>query len=165
MRYRLALVIAAALALVGCRAKEITQLERDEAANDVSDADFAVTIKDWPRAEGMYAKAAALCPDEADVWMNLGIVRMRLHNPGDARTAYKAALSAYKDNLKKDPGQSALVIRIAYVLTVLGRPDEARSEVADALQKTPDDTRLKEFSDDKAIDKMLADPGVKAVSP
>jgi Flp pilus assembly protein TadD len=165
MRYRLALVTAAALALAGCRAKEITQLERDEAANDVSDADFAVTIKDWARAEGMYAKAAKLCPDEADVWMNLGIVRMRLHNSGDARTAYKAALSAYKDSLKKDPSQSVTVIRIAYVLTVLGRADEARTVVADALQKTPDDARLREFSEQKAIDKMLADPGVKAVSP
>jgi tetratricopeptide (TPR) repeat protein len=165
MRYRLALVTAAALALAGCRAKEITQLERDEAANDVSDADVAVTIKDWARAEGMYAKAAKLCPDEADVWMNLGIVRMRLHNSGDARTAYKAALSAYKDSLKKDPSQSVTVIRIAYVLTVLGRADEARTVVADALQKTPDDARLREFSDQKAIDKMLADPGVKAVSP
>jgi Flp pilus assembly protein TadD len=157
--------MAAALSLAGCRAKEITQLERDEAANDVSDADFAVTIHDWARAEGMYAKAAQLCPDEPDVWMNLGIVRMRLHNPSDARAAYKAALSAYRDNLKKAPGESVIVIRIAYVLTVLGRADEARNVVADALQKAPDDGRLREFTDSKAIDKMLADPGVKAVSP
>ena len=165
MRHRLALVIAAALALAGCRARQITQLERDEAANDASDADFAVTIKDWARAEGMYAKAAKLCPDEADVWMNLGIARMHLNNPGDARTAYKAALSAYKDNLKKSPGQAVIVIRIAYVLTLLGRADEARAVIADALQKAPGDGQLRDIVDSKAIDKMLADPGVKAISP
>jgi Flp pilus assembly protein TadD len=165
MRYRPALVVAAVLALAGCRAKEITQLERDEAANDVSDADFAVTIKDWGRAEAMYTKAAKLCPDEADVWMNVGIVRMRLHNPGDARTAYKAALSAYRDKLKAAPAESVNILRIAYVLIVLGRPDEARSLIADSVQKYPDDRRLREFSDSKAIDKMLADSGVKAISP
>jgi Flp pilus assembly protein TadD len=165
MRHRLALIMAAALALAGCRAKEITQHDRDQAANYVSDADFAVTIKDWARAEEMYAKATQLCPDEADVWMNVGIARMHLHNPGDARTAYKAALSSYKDDLKKKPGNSVILIRIAYVLTLLGRADEARALIADALQKTPGDAQLQELVDHKAIDKMLADPGVKAISP
>jgi Flp pilus assembly protein TadD len=165
MRARLALAMAATLALAGCRAKEITKLQRDEAANDVSDADFAVTIHDWGRAESGYAKAAALCPDEGDIWMNLGIVRMRLHNSGDARGAYKSALSAYSDSYKADPSNSLTVLRRAYVLAILGRGDEARSYVEDAAAKAPDDRRLKAFIESKGVDKMLADPALKDVSP
>jgi Flp pilus assembly protein TadD len=165
MRHRLALLAAAVLALVGCRAKQATQLERDEAAIDASDADFAVTIKDWTRAENMYGKAAELCPDEANIWMNLGIVRMRLHNPDGARAAYKSALSAYKGDLKKDPSNSVTILRTAYVLAILGRGDEARALVEKAATKYPDDRRLGSFIETKGIDKMLADPGLKSVSP
>jgi len=165
MRFRSALAMAAALALAGCRPREITQLQRDEAANDVSDADFAVTIKDWPRAEGMYAKAANLCPDQGDIWMNLGIVRMRMQNSSGARDAYKSALSAYRDDEKRDPKNPVPVLRHAYALAVLGRADEARSEVADGYARMPDDARLRGFVEGKGIDKMLADPSLKEVSP
>jgi Flp pilus assembly protein TadD len=165
MRHRAALVMAAVLALAGCRAKQPTQLERDEAANDASDADFAVTIKDWGRAEGQYAKAAELCPDEGDVWMNLGITRMRLHRPDDARTAYKSALRAYKQDIKLNPGNSATVLREAYVLTVLGRPEEARKVVADAHDRDPTDSRIQGFIDANGEDKMLADPAVREITP
>jgi Flp pilus assembly protein TadD len=165
MRVRLALVLAAMLVVAGCRAKQITKLERDEAANDVSDANFAVTIRDWARAEGMYAKAAALCPDEGDVWMNLGIVRMRMHNSGDARSAYKSALSAYVDSYRANPANSATVLRRAYVLAVLGRADDARAVVAAAAAKAPDDRRLQGFVEAKGVDKMLADPALKEISP
>src|SRR5271167_4308911 len=99
MILRLALVLAVALALCGCHRKKITTLERDEAANMMSEADFAVTMKDWGRAEGLYAKAVGLCPDDGNAWVNLGIARMRLDNRAGARTAYKAALSAYGDAL------------------------------------------------------------------
>ena len=82
MSPRQALLLAAALALCGCRHREITKLEREEAANMASEADFAVTVKEWSRAEGLYSKAAALCPDTGDLWLNLGVVRMRLGDHG-----------------------------------------------------------------------------------
>ncbi|HEY5227288.1 MAG TPA: tetratricopeptide repeat protein [Opitutaceae bacterium] len=165
MSARLALAMAAALALAGCRAREITKLERDEAANDVSDADFAVTIHDWGRAETGYGSAAALCPDEGDIWMNLGIVRMRQHKGSDAKAAYKSALSAYEDSYKAHPSNSVTVLRRAYALVVLGRGDEARSVVADAAARAPDDRRLQSFIETKGLDKMMADPGLKEISP
>src|ERR1019366_3220942 len=85
---RLGLLIAAALVLSACRHKEITKLEREEAANVASEADFAVTVREWSRAEGLYAKAATLCPDSGDYWVSLGIVRMRLNDHSGARSAY-----------------------------------------------------------------------------
>ena len=165
MTPRQALVLAAAVALAGCRAKEITSIDRKEAANIVSEAEFAVTIKDWSRAEGLYSKAAGLCPDDGETWVGLGVVRMRLHNPAGARDAYKSGLSAYEDDIKRDPANTASVIRCASVLVILGRADEARSLVDKAYAKNPDDRRLRDFVQMKGVDRIVADPGLKAVSP
>jgi Flp pilus assembly protein TadD len=153
------------LALCACRHKEITKLERDEAANAASEADFAVTVKEWSRAEGLFARAAALCPDTGDYWLNLGLVRMRLGNRDGARTAYKSALGAYKDAADLDPANSKAVIRRIYVLVVLGRADEARSVLDKARAKTPADRLLRSFSENDGLSKMIADPGLKSVSP
>jgi Flp pilus assembly protein TadD len=165
MRARLALATAAVLALAGCRAKEISKEQREQAHLDASDAEFAVTIHDLSRAEGMFAKAAELCPDEGDTWMKLGIVRMQLKNPDGARQAYKSAVGAFKDAQKADPSDSTAILKRAYVLVLLGRSDEARSVVADAAAKAPDDHRLQQFIEMKAVDKMLADPAVKQLCP
>jgi hypothetical protein len=165
MRARLALAAAATLVLAGCRAKEITKEQRDQALLDASDAEFAMTIHDLPRAEGMLVKASELCPDEGDLWLKLGIVRMGLKNPDGARQAYKSALSAFVDTCKARPADSAPIIKRAYVLTILGRGDEARSLVADSAAKAPDDRRLQAFVEAKGVDNMLADPALKRISP
>jgi tetratricopeptide (TPR) repeat protein len=162
---RLVLVLAAAVALAGCRAKEITSIDRKEAANIVSEAEFAVTLKDWNRAEGLYAKAVALCPDQGETWVGLGVVRMRLHNPSAATDAYKSALSAYKDEIDRDPKNSLPVLRSASILVILGRADDARTLVAKAYEKSPDDRRLRNFIDVKGVDRIAADPGLKEISP
>ncbi|MFY9923624.1 MAG: hypothetical protein WAK51_04010 [Opitutaceae bacterium] len=165
MRRGAALALAAALVLAGCHRKEITSIDRLEAANMVSEAEFAVTIHDWARAEGLYAKATERCPDQADTWVNLGIVRMRLHDPRGARSAYKSALGAYEDDSRREPTNSMPVIRRAYVLVLLGRADEARSLVERARSDNPEDRRLRSFIEHDELTKMLADPSVKEISP
>ncbi len=165
MTRRLALVLAAGVVLAGCRAREITKLERDEAANVVSEAEFALTMKDWPRAEGLYAKAAALTPDQGETWVRLGVVRVRMNNPGGAKDAYKSALSAFEDDYDKHPERTGSVIREATVLVILGRVDEARSVVDKAYAKSPDDRRLRSFVEMKGVDKIIADPGLKEITP
>jgi tetratricopeptide (TPR) repeat protein len=165
MTSRLALVLAVALALSGCRAKEISSTDRKEAANIISEAEFAVAMKDWPRAEGLYVKATALCPDQGESWVALGVIRMRLHNPGGAKDAYKSALSAYTDDIKRDPTNTFPVVKSASILVILGRMDDARSLIDRAYAKNPDDRRLKDFVELKALDKMAVDPALKEVSP
>jgi Flp pilus assembly protein TadD len=165
MSPRQALLLAAALALCGCRHREITKLEREEAANMASEADFAVTVKEWSRAEGLYSKAAALCPDTGDLWLNLGVVRMRLGDHGGARSAYRSAVSAYADAEKLAPSDRQAVLRRAYVLVILGRADDARSAVEEARARNPDDRVLRSFIEDKGLEKMLADPDLKRLSP
>ncbi len=108
----------------------------------VSEAEFAVSVKEWPRAEGLYTSATTLCPDDPDIWVKLGVARMRLGNHSGARDAFKSGAAAYKDAIKANPANTQLVVRLAYVYVVLGRPDEARDLVAKArtprtILKTP----------------------------
>jgi Flp pilus assembly protein TadD len=165
MTPRLALALTVALVLSGCHRREPTSLERKEAANIVSEAEFAVTMKDWPRAEGLYVKASDLCPDDGDTWVNLGVVLMHEHKNGPARDAYKSSLSAYKEASKLAPTDPIPVIRRAYVLVVLGRPDDARSLVNEAAEKMPNDRRLRGFIESKGIDRLITDPEIKDITP
>ena len=89
-----ALAVLVVLGAAGCRPppKEITSLQRKEAATLVSEAEFALQLKDLARAEGLLAKAADLCPDTGKYWVDLGSVRVRLGKKDAARTAYLAAL-------------------------------------------------------------------------
>ncbi|HEY1848814.1 MAG TPA: hypothetical protein VGG37_06395 [Opitutaceae bacterium] len=165
MTRRLALLAVLAAIASGCHRHEITQHDRMEAANAASEAEFAVSIKDLPRAEGLYVKAVALCPDDAETWIRLGVVRVQLHEGDGARKAYKSALEAFKDDFSKNPTHTASVMRAATVLVILGRPEEARSLVDKAYAKVPDDRRLKAFVEDRGLDRIMADPGVKSISP
>jgi cytochrome c-type biogenesis protein CcmH/NrfG len=162
---RSAWVLAAALALTGCREREITSTERTQAAADVSEAEFAVTIKEYDRAEGLYAAAAKLAPDTGNIWVNLAVVRMRLHRSSDARDAYKSALTAYRQAFKHDPSDTTPVLREAYVLTILGKGDDARSLINDMRSKYPNDRTLQAFIDQKGIERMERDPGLKEIAP
>jgi len=162
---RLVLVSAAALALAACRPREITSLQRKEAANVVSEAEFAVAMRDWKRAEGLYSRAADLCPDSGETWLNLGIVRMRLENRTGARAAYKSALSAYEAKSELDPANSQAVLRRVYVLVILGRVGEARSAVDKARSRYPEDWRLRNFVQSRGVDGLLADPALKEITP
>jgi tetratricopeptide (TPR) repeat protein len=165
MTARTALVLAAALALAGCARKQISAIDRDQAANMASEAEFAATVKEWSRAEGLYAQAAKLCPDTGDLWLALGVTRMHLGDHSGARDAYKAAASAYKDAFKADPTNSRAVGQRAYALIILGRADEARSAAQKALKDHPDDPLLKDLIDGGQLDRIIADPGIKEISP
>jgi Flp pilus assembly protein TadD len=165
MTTRLVSVLAAALAFLGCSRREITAHDRDEAANMVSEADFAGTVREWSRAEGLYAKAADLCPDSGDTWDSLAVARMHLGDHSGARAAYKSAVSAYKAAFDADPTNSQPVVRMVYVLVVIGRQDEARSALDKAYRGHPDDRTLRAFVEDGDLDKLIADPGLKELAP
>jgi tetratricopeptide (TPR) repeat protein len=165
MTARTALVLAAALVLAGCARKKISALDRDQAANMASEAEFAATVKEWPRAEGLYAQAAKLCPDSGDLWLALGVARMHLGDRSGARDAYKSAASAYKSAFETDPTDARAVGQRAYALVVLGRQDEARSVARKALSDHPDDGLLRDLVDGGQLERIIADPALKEISP
>jgi Flp pilus assembly protein TadD len=154
----------------GCSptSKEITSLQRKEAATLDSEAQFALQLKDLARAEGLLVKAAELCPDTGKYWVDLGSIRVRLGKKDAARTAYQGALQAYegaaanaKAGAAPDPGPW---LQQVYVLALLGRVDDARSVLAKAQKKFPESRAVRSFVEGKQIDKMIADPSFKLIA-
>lgn len=156
--------VVALLGTAGCKpqAREISPLQRREAASLVSEAHFALSVRDLARAEVSLAKAVALSPDLGDYWLELGRCRVKLGNRGAAKDAYKSALAAYEADAKREPAARAqAIVRQIYVLALLGRADDGRALLAKALKDDAGNSMLREFSDTKQIDGMLASPAFK----
>lgn len=162
----LGLVAAVLLLGAGCgrKGKDITELERKQAANLASEAQFAVTLRDYARAEPLFAQAAQLTPDTGQYWVNLGVARVRLGNKSGAKSAYEKALAAYRDAAKEEPEASDPVLQEIYVLTLLGRQGDATKRLERALKDRPNDRALRSFAQDKQLERVLADPSFKEIS-
>ena len=157
------LVLGAAACKPKVKTSEITSLQRKEAATLVSEAEFAMQIRDLPRAEGLFAKATALCPDDGKYWVDLGSLRVRLGNKDAARAAYKSALAAY-ETLAADGKDSQPWLQQVYVLALLGRTDDARAMLERAQKKFPDDRDVRAFVENKQLDQMIAHPRFKEIA-
>jgi tetratricopeptide (TPR) repeat protein len=157
-------VIAVFAALcIGCGSKEkpITDLQRKEAAHLASEADFAITLKDYPRAESVLAKAVELAPDTGSYWINLGIARKRQGNTSGAKDAYQRALRAFQNQAKRNEADVDAWLRQIYVQVLLGRPDDARSTAEKMARQFPNQRNVKIFVEEKHLEQMLADPMMK----
>lgn len=139
-------------------------MQRKEAASLASEADFALTLRDLRRAEGLFVKVVELCPDTGEYWINLGAVRMRLGSRETAQKAYESALDAYKQAAKREPKDAAPVLQQVYVLALLGRVDDARKLIEKTQKNYPDDRAVRTFVQEHHFDRLLADPGFKEIS-
>ena len=163
----LALIVSlAVLGAVGCKPKseDITPLQRKEAASLMSEAQFAMTLRDYTRAEPLFEQAAKLCPDDGEYWLGLGVTRRRLSNTSGAKAAYEKARAAYRDAFEKDSNDSEALLQEVYVLALLGRVDEANSTMEKARKKHPENTRLRLFVENKHMDRLMAEPGFKEIA-
>lgn len=161
------LLVCAALALgAGCgkKASDISDLARKQAANLVSEANFALTLRDYARAEPLFAQAAKLCPDTGEYWLNLGMVRVRQGNKSAAKDAYKEALAAYREASKQNPESAESRLQQVYVLALLGRIDDAREAAEKAAKQQPNDRTLRMFVEGKQLDRILADAAFKEIA-
>lgn len=166
MKFRVAVLFAIPLLFIGCKpkAKNIPPVQRKEAATLVSEAQFAMTIRDFARAEPLLDKAAKLCPDVGDYWLNLGVVRRRLDDKSGAKSAFESALHAFQDAYKIDAKQSDALLKQIYVLALLGRPDEARRTLEKARKNAPEDPAIRTFAERNELDQLLQDPSFKEVA-
>jgi Flp pilus assembly protein TadD len=151
---------------IGCGPKEkpITDLQRKEAAHLVTEVDFAVTLRDYPRAESVMTKVVELVPDNGGYWITLGSVRKRAGNTGGAKEAYQRALRAFEAQAKKDATDVDAWLKQIYVLALLGRADDARSLSDKMAKQFPGNRSVRIFIEEKQFDQMLADPGFKEMA-
>ena len=141
---------------LGCTPrKEITERDRKEAAYLASEAQFAVTMQDWSRAENLLAKAVKVAPT-GDYWLSLGATRVRLNNRAGAKDAYQAALKAYAFDSARKNSAAEPWLKQAYVLALLGRQDESQATLAKAAKLFPKDAKVRALTDSKEFGKMIS---------
>lgn len=155
-------VASAVLALtLGCsQRKEVTERDRKEAAYLASEAQFAVSIQEWSRAEGLLAKAVKVAPT-GDYWLSLGATRIRLKNRAGAKDAYQAALKTYAFDAARNNPVAEPWLKQAYVLALLGRQDESRAMLAKAAKLFPKDGNVRMLTNAKEFEKMVSSKNFK----
>ncbi len=146
----------------GC-GPNITPLQRKEAANFVSEAQFATTMRDWARAEELMAKATKLCPDNGEYWLNLGSVRRRLDNLNGARSAYESAVKAFDATYKHDPRNPQPLMQQIYVYSLLGQPKDALKALKRAHEDHSDKAAVRDFTEEH-LERLRQDPGFKELA-
>lgn len=165
---RIGIVLLGALWLAfaaGCTParKLATDRERKEAALLVSEARFALSLKDWARAEGLLAKAVQIS-SEGDTWLSLGAARVRLGNKPAAKTAYREALAAFEADAARDATASEPWLKQAFVLAVLGHLDDSRAMIAKAAKRFPNDGKVRGLMDPKQFEQMITAPSFKEMA-
>jgi tetratricopeptide (TPR) repeat protein len=163
--YPCIVLAVAVLASLGCaKKKEVSTIDRKKAESWVSEAQFALTIRDYPRAEGLYVQATAACPDDGGYWVGLGTTRARQGQRDGARAAYQSALRVYEAKLGNSKTDSEAALQQVYVLALLGRVDEARSLQTKLQARFPDNREVRLFVENKQLDRMLTDPRFKEIA-
>jgi Flp pilus assembly protein TadD len=163
-RFSCLLAAAALLALTtgcGAKKKEITELERKEASLLVSEAQFAMSLRNWAEAETALAKAVEKTPDNPTLWVSLGAMRVRLGKRSEAKSAYESALKTFEAEAKEDKTDPEPWLQQVYVLALLGRTDAGRAMLDKTAKQFPDHRNVKMFVEGKQFDQMLADPKFK----
>jgi len=162
----LLLVVLALLTAAGCKPKvrHSTDLERKQAANLDSEADFAISLRDFARAEPLLNQATTLCPDVIQGWMKLAAIRIKLGDKAMARTAYEGALKASRAAYAEKPELVEARMQEVYVLVFLGRVDEARDALTKAQKALPNNLDLRTFIERKQLDQLLNDPNFKQLA-
>lgn len=165
---RLLVAVLGVAALSACgggkKKAEVSESKRKEATLHVSEAQFALSVRDYARAEPLLAKAAELAPDTGDYWLILGQTRMRLGQKDAARTAYKRALAAFEDDAKEKKTEPQPVLQQITTLALLGRIDDAKALIEKLPARFPDNRAIRTYSDGKALDRMMSDPKFKELA-
>ena len=157
--------VALALAVAGCKdkPKEVSPAAKAEAAQLASEAEFAMKIRDFARAETLLMKSTELDPGGASYWMQLGAASKLLNKPGEAKKAYELAREVIRAEYEKDTSNPAPLFAEVEICVLLGKPDEAREVIAKAQKNHKDDRDVAMFVEGKVLDQMLADPQIKSV--
>ena len=140
--------------------KETTERDRKEAAFLVSEAQFAMTVREWTRAEGLLDKAVKVAP-QGDYYLSLGAVRMQLKNRSGAKQAYELALNAFQHESARNNKSPEPWIKQVYVLGLLGRKGESKSMIEKATKIFPNDPKIRALTDPKELERIFSTQSFK----
>jgi tetratricopeptide (TPR) repeat protein len=148
----LIVVCSVLLLSTGCskKKKEVSTGVQAEAAMLISEAQFASSIREYPRAEELVERAIKLRDDVPEYWVTLGMARRKQDNKDGARKAYEKALGLHKDRYKAEKQPEELGQQ-AFVLALLGRTNDALKVLEQGLKDHPDSAVMKKMADPRGL--------------
>jgi tetratricopeptide (TPR) repeat protein len=151
-------------ALAGCsrEPKEVSDGVKAEAATLMSEAQFAMSIREYARAEELIQKALQLREDVPEYWVSLGMVRCKQDKKSSARPAYEKALKLHTARFKKDNKPEELAQQ-AFVLGLLGKTDDALKVLADGLKQFPESATMKKMADPRGLPRTFKSEDFKSL--
>jgi len=157
--------VAVLSAATGCskKPKEVPAAVKAEAASLASEGQFAMQIREFPRAEEMFQRAIKLRDDVPEYWVSLGMARRKQDNLDGARKAYKEALGLHAD-LYKAEHQPEQLAQQAFVLALLGKTDDALKLLDKGLKDHPDSAVLKKMADPRGLPRTFKTEEFKALA-
>lgn len=163
---RLVIVLACVVALVavGCskKSKEVPAAVKAEAETLLSEAQFAMQIREFSRAEELIERAIKLRDDMPEYWVSLGMARRKQDDTGGARKAYKKALGLHVARYKADKTPEELAQQ-AFVLALLGQREEALKILEQGLKEFPDSQVMKKMADPRGLPRTFETAEFKAL--
>lgn len=133
------------------------KLRPDQADATKTLASLHLMLGNGVRGSELLRAAAQLDPEDVKVWLSLGKVSHDLGEPAEAA-------AAFKEVLKRDPGNREAVVGRVTDLLNGNRPDEATSLLTEALRRRPDDPALLGLAARHARDMGRADEAVELAS-
>ena len=159
--------VVALLAMAGCKQKpqvgaQVSPEVRAQAAQFASDGEFSAQVRDYAAAEQSLLKALNLDPTIPRYWKELGVMRKHLGNTSGAREAYQKSYDLLEAARKKDSGSGGLVLGEVETLVLMGKTDEAKELLQKTIKDYPKDQTLQQMVQNNIVDRMAADPTIKA---
>lgn len=140
--------------------KEVSTAVEAESGKLVSEAEFALQLRDAARAEKALAQAVKLRADIPEWWLLLGSTQKTLGQTGEARSSYKKALALHARRYELTQREE-LILPQLLDLVLLGRDADARELLADAAKDHPDSLPIKKMIEAGVVDRLVADPEVQ----
>jgi tetratricopeptide (TPR) repeat protein/TolB-like protein len=83
-------------------------------------------------------RAVSQSPDESHWWMDLGIAYRQANLPVESEKAFRQGLEQAEKSMARDPRDGVVRSRLAFLAARLGDRNRAESEIAQALQLSPE---------------------------
>ena len=145
MKMTLLTLLALAL-LTSCgRTPSDTALARSQKLATLSAGAFVA--KDYSKAQTLAEQATSLDPQFAEAWVAYGMASVQLGQTDRARDAYGHALSLHQAGHRANPSDANQVSQQIFILSLLGRSDEAAALLKRAEAEYPKDEQISKLAE------------------
>jgi Flp pilus assembly protein TadD len=113
-----------------------------------SESATALNAKDYTKAQTLARQATSIDPKFAEAWVGYGMASVRLGQADQARAAYEQALSLHQARHLQNPSDANQVFQQIFLLTLLGRQNDAETLLKQAHIDYPSDQQIAKLAGD-----------------